>query len=201
MTAIAPSKPKFANDGSYESIERQLKGLAGKFFSRAQAIGIAMDFEDVVQELNIAYLKARGGWKVEGGARFSTFFQTCACRHFNHRIAKEEAERANLGMGSMSALIDKWGAGDDGDMPSSIEAAMGDEDESPEDARERRQETSARIAELSSSARRIVLALVVAERDRTDLRLRDACKLAGIEGRPLQAVKAEIVAKFGVSWR
>lgn len=201
MTAAAPSKPKFANDGSYESISRQLKGLAGKFFSRAQAIGIAMDFEDVVQELNIAYLRARAGWRVEGGARFSTFFQTCACRHFNHYIAKEEAERANLGMGSMSALIDKWGAGDDGDMPASIEAAMGDEDESPEDARERRQETSARIAQLSSSARRIVLALVVAERDRTNLRLRDACKLAGIEGRPLQAVKAELVAKFGVSWR
>lgn len=192
-------KPKFANDGSYKSIERQLEGLASKFFARAVAIGIAMDRDDVVQELRVAYLKALSNWKPDGGARFSTYFQTCACRHFNDRISKEETERAKLGMGSMSALADKWGEEGD-DAPAGIEASMGVED-AHEDARIRVEEMRERLAALSPDGRLLVMRLLVAERDKADLKLSDICVAAGIAGARLKAVRAEIRASFGVVWR
>jgi len=193
------TKPKFANDGSYESIERQLEGLASKFFARAVAIGIAMDRDDVVQELRIAYLKSKSSWKPDGGARFSTYFQTCACRHFNDRISKEETERAKLGMGSMSALAEKWG--DDGDdVPAGIEASMGVED-AHEEAKIRIEEMRERLSKLSPDGRTLVLKLLMAERDKADLKLSDICVAVGIQGARLKAVRAEIRASFGVVWR
>lgn len=190
---------KYANDGSYESIERQLEGLATKFFARAAAIGIAMDRDDVVQELRIAYLKSKSSWKPDGGARFSTYFQTCACRHFNDRISKEENERAKLGMGSMSALADKWGEEGD-DVPVGIEAAMGVED-AYEDAKIRIEEMKERLGKLSADGRLLVMRLLVAERDKADLKLSDICIAAQITGVRLKAVRAELRASFGVVWR
>jgi RNA polymerase sigma factor (sigma-70 family) len=193
---------KYVNDGSYKSIERQLEKLATMFFGRSSAIGIAMDREDIVQELRISYLKARNSWKEDGGSRFSTYFQTCACRHFNHRILKEETERSELGMGSMSALIEKWGGGgdeDSGDIPHSVEMAMGTE-ESPQDSRERTQNMHARLARLSLDSRMVVMKLLIAERDRSNANLGDICLEMQITGSRLRAVRVEFLAEFDVKW-
>ena len=198
MTEPTP-KRRFANDGSYESIERQLKGLALKFFGRVMAIGIAMSLEDVEQELSIAYVKAKAAWKPDGGARFTTYFQTVACRHFNACILKEETERAHLGMGSVSALTDKWGMGDD-EAEDALEHSAEQED-SREDSMIRLEEMRERIAKLSPDARRLVAMLLRAEGTCTDVTLKTLCAGMQIEGPRLKAVKAELNANFGVTWR
>lgn len=197
--ATKTAKPRFANDGSYESIRLQVKKLAHLFYGRARAIGIAMDIEDVEQEINFAYVKARGAWRPEGGARFSTYFQTVACRHFNDRIRKEENERANLGMGSMSALADKWGMGDE-DESSTIEAAQGIED-SREDSLVQIEEMRERLSRLTPDARRLVALLLKAEGTCQDVTLKGLCTHLAIEGARLRSIKAELNAHFGVTWR
>ena len=192
---------KFANDGSYESIQRQLEGMASKFFARVSAIGIAMDRDDVVQELRICYLKTRSTWKPDGGARFSTYFQTCAWRHLNTRIAKEEAERAQFGMHSYQGL-DSGASGEraaDG-LLDRMEA-NGETEDSIEDARIRIDEMRERMAALSSDGRLLVVKLLVAERNKVDLKLSEICVNAQITGDRLKAVRAELRGSFGVVWR
>ena len=95
---------KFANDGSYESVELLLRKLAHKCFARADAMGLPMTYDDVLQEMNVAYVLSKNAWNPDRGVLFSTYLTTSCYRRFNTAIAKMETERKYLGMVNMSDM-------------------------------------------------------------------------------------------------
>ncbi len=103
----------FANDGSLESVERLLYRLSLRCYARAQAMGLAMTFDDVRQELNVGYLLARNTWNSERGILFSTYMTTCCYRHFNELVRRATTERKYLGLINMSDMMTGQGGQDE----------------------------------------------------------------------------------------
>lgn len=109
QAAIVPAQraeknKKYANDGSFESVDRLLAKVAGKCFARVQAMGLGMTFDDVRQEMNVSYLMAKRLWNPDRGILFSTYLTTACYRNFNDRIRKAETERRNLGLVNMTDM-------------------------------------------------------------------------------------------------
>lgn len=94
----------FTNDGSYESVERLLRSLAYKIMPRVQAIGASMDDDDVLQELHIAYLRAKETFDPSKGILFSSYMTTCCYRAINEVLRRSEVERRHLGLVRISEL-------------------------------------------------------------------------------------------------
>lgn len=84
---------KFGNDASLASVELLLQKLAMKCYARVQAVGIGMEFDDVLQEMRISYVRAARSWNPEGGALFATYCQTACLNNFNNVIKKMERQR------------------------------------------------------------------------------------------------------------
>lgn len=152
------SNRQYANDASYESVEHLLERLAGKCYARVKKLGIPMDFDDVLSEMNLSYVKARQAWNPEAGALFSTYCTTACMNNFNNAIAKMERDRRELGL-----------------IPFSHFQRMEDGDASPEeflsgiatdytDAPERRiecaQEMQANLDRMTTNARRVIAGLL-----------------------------------------
>lgn len=96
---------KFANDGSYESVRLLLHKIAGKCYRRVVAMGgLGMTIDDVIQEMNLSYVKALQTFDPERGVLFSTFLQTACFRNFNMAIERAERDRRELGMVPMSDM-------------------------------------------------------------------------------------------------
>lgn len=113
-TGARPGNEHFANDGSYESVQRLLYKMAIKSFARVQALGLGMTFDDVLQEMNLSYVLARRAWDPERGVRFTTYVTTAARQNFNNRIAKMARERVEMGMVNMTDMRPRGsGRGDD----------------------------------------------------------------------------------------
>lgn len=100
MKTTAPSGHKesneaFANDASFDSVKLLLRGVAAKCFRRAQAMGLGMEFDDVLQEMHISYLKAKERWNpdIEGAALFSTYCMAACYFNFNTAIKSVERQR------------------------------------------------------------------------------------------------------------
>lgn len=94
----------FANDGSFDSVDRLLWKLATRCFARAQAMGLGMTFDDVRQEMNVSYLLAKNTWSPERGVLFSTYMTTCCYRNFNDLMRRAGLERKHLGMVNMTDM-------------------------------------------------------------------------------------------------
>lgn len=107
------SNKKFANDGSYKSVENLLYKVAYRCFGRVQAMGVGMTFDDVLQEMNLSYVIAREQWDSERGVLFSTYLTTACYRNFNERIRRAEVERRNLGLVNFTDMRPRGCAGDD----------------------------------------------------------------------------------------
>ncbi len=108
---------KFANDGSYKSVEALLYKVAYRCFARVQAMGIGMTFDDVMQEMNLSYVMAKEQWNPERGVLFSTYLTTACYRNFNERIRRAEVERRNLGLVNFTDMQPRAGGhGDDDEM-------------------------------------------------------------------------------------
>lgn len=108
---------KFGNDGSYESVYLQLYKLAMKCYGRVEQLGLLMTFDDVMQEMNLSYVRAREKWNPDGGALFVTYMTYACYNNFNDRIRRMETERRNLGMINMSSISRVNAEGDeDGDF-------------------------------------------------------------------------------------
>lgn len=202
---------KFANDGSYASVQAQLHQLAMKCYARVQAMGLGMDFDDVLQEMNLSYVRAHKTWDPAKGVRFSTYCQRACLNNFNQRIERQVNERANLGMVSVEDMMGRGGEeGGDGDSYEYLLGqchhlgdGMGDVVESAEDQLGRLQEARARLARLTNGSKRLVLALLMDERDKENLagaKLRDLAEKIGLRGEELKHTKREIRAVFGVVW-
>lgn len=194
---------RFANDGSLESVEGMLRKLAAKCFARVSAMGLGMDYDDVLQEMRLSYVKAKATWnpnKEVNGRKtlFVTYCQTACQNNFNIAIKKMERERREFGMFSYDAIQD-----DDGELITGGVDMVGEDNVRPEYDLERRQAMNAAFSRLSPSARRLVTELLRYEAMdlKTEPRLGDIARMCQITGEELRRVKLEILKVYGVHWR
>lgn len=218
---------KFANDGSYASVELLLKKLAHKCYKRVQAMGLGMDIDDVMQEMNLSYVRALRTWNPEGGALFNTYLTTACLNNFNDRVRKPINERRELGMVNMSDMVHKGDRDDDGDYDPlerldmedsgqiSINSAMFDgfglegstsqtQAHAPMGANpafiaEHRQNVRSGMGALSQSARAMVVELLRATHAGEDLpRFTELATKNQITPAELRRIKVELSKTFGV---
>jgi hypothetical protein len=159
MTAV--TKEQFANDGSYESVERMLRQLAGKCFKRVSGMGLSMDFDDCMGIMNVGYAESLRTWDPEK-SKFATWCQFVGLQHFNRAIAKEERERAEMGMVSFTDIMGSSEEGSD-DFTEFFAAAESDAEEAPDERRARFELNMERLRTLSPAAKRLVKALIESE--------------------------------------
>lgn len=95
----------------YEANVGLIHNVARACFARVQAVGVAMDYEDVFQELSVTFVKAWARFDETKGNRFSTYFVTAARNEFNRHVEKMVAERAEHGVRS----VEEMSSSDDGD--------------------------------------------------------------------------------------
>jgi len=193
---------KFANDGSYASVEALLYKLAIKCFARVQAMGLSMEFADVLQEMNVGYVNSTQKWNSQGAAMFSTYCTTVCLNNFNHAIAKMERERSVLLISHEGEFTAPDSEGDDYDtnfMDNQPAPAI----DSPEARLEGAQALQAKMESLSLGGKRLIALLLQTEQDPTIIapRLSALARIARLEGAELRRVKIEILNTFGVSWK
>jgi hypothetical protein len=189
---------KFANDGSYKSVEALLQKIAGQCYARAEKLGLGLDFDDVLQTMNLAYCKAKAKWNPEGGALFSTYCQTVCFNTFNASIEREVNDITTMGLISYDVAFPR----EDEESDDPLES-RGDLTASVEDQMVLSDEIRVRMACLSLSARRLITVLLAGEREPTMQarpRLREMANEAGISKDELKRVKLEILKTFGVKW-
>lgn len=78
--------------------------VAKKGWARLQAVGVSMDYDDVFQEVTIAFLKAYESFDETKGFKFSTLFFTCAYNRLNGWVQDLIAERVAHGVRSIEEL-------------------------------------------------------------------------------------------------
>ncbi|QFZ84520.1 hypothetical protein GFK26_17985 [Variovorax paradoxus] len=189
---------KFANDGSYESVEAMLTRLAIKSYARVQALKLPMNYEDVRQEMDVYYLQAFKAWRPDGGAKFSSYCTTACMHNFRNRIEKMCEEKRELGMYSIDDRAPSM-QDEDGDPMERLGADL--DDSRPEDRLIARQEMKQRLAGLTPAAQRFVTALLLNERDDKfktgTARFSNIAVAAGLNAAEARRVRAEITEKFG----
>lgn len=190
---------KFANDGSFGSVDNLLRKLSIKCFARVQAMGLGMEIDDVYQEMCLSYVRAKSAWNPQGGALFSTYCTTVCFNNFNNAIKKMERDRRELGLQSIQDFNQGDGEQDPLEFMDSQEGAPSD---SPSYRLERAQALKDSMVTMSASAKRLIALLLQNETrgGAASLKLRELAKQAGIEGDELRRVKLEILKKFGVTW-
>lgn len=114
---------------SYADCLPQIKSFASKVFRRVRSAGgSTLQFEDVMQELSIAYVIAARNWKSEHGVPFGAYLTLGMRNHINRWAQKEINEGFHLaidattngenGDGDGRALHDV--VADDADLPDQI---------------------------------------------------------------------------------
>lgn len=192
---------KFANDGSWESVEKMLQKFAAKAFKRVDDLGLGMEFEDVMGEMRVGYVKALQKFDASQGILFSTYCFSVCRNHFNEIVKKPERERTQFGMTSYDSYSSNADDGDH-DVLERIPEAAGHE-MSTEDSLIAREEFHERMKGLSQGARRLITALLVAERQAgadPAPKLRELARSVGLVDDELRQVKEEILTKFGIRW-
>lgn len=212
---------KFANDGSLESVDLLLRKQAIKCFARVQALGLGMDYSDVLQEMYVSYVKARKSWSPEGGAMFSTYVTRACWNNFNNAIKKMELQRT---IGKIEPGEQGIALTDDGQVKHQrvfgmvsecefdmmeeegyvayLDTAEGPGSDSPSYRLEQSQEMLRKLATLSLSAKRLVAALLSVENN-PNVQVTSLTKLAlvaNLRGDELKRVKLEIINTYGVKW-
>jgi RNA polymerase sigma factor (sigma-70 family) len=122
------------NPANFEAFHAANKGLiheiARRAYRRLVAIGAGIEFDDLVQDLTIIFMRAYGSFDEARGVKFSTYFARCALNRANFIAKKFEIERIELGIRSVEELD---GMGDDG---SSIVERIASDDLTPEQTAE-----------------------------------------------------------------
>lgn len=193
---------KFANDGSLESVDALLHKLAAKCYARVQAMSLPMDYDDVVQEMRLTYVKVKKTWNPQGTALFSTYCTFACMNNFNAAILKMARDRKEMGMVPVESICSE-GSEDQRDVFSYMANAACSKNTNPEHRLESAQEMTRNLAMLSATARQLVRGLLASERrldDESPATLRSIAVAAEIRGPELRRVKLEIFNKFGVSW-
>ena len=107
------TNPKFNNGNmdptSYEHNRGLIYQTAGKAYRRIVAAGLDMDFEDVVQELNVAWLRACECYDKDTGNNFSTYLVRVMYNHINKVIEKEERHTNDIGISKSMSFTTEEG--------------------------------------------------------------------------------------------
>lgn len=185
---------RFANDGSYLSVEAMLTRLATRCMGRVYELDLPMSYDDVRQEMDMTYLQAFKAWKPGGGAKFNTYLHTACLNNFRHRVEKMIEERREMGMYSIDGKAPIM-EGDDSDPRERLQSM--ESGDSPEDQLIARQEMRERMKGLTPSAQRFVAALLLSQTKAERMTFKGIAKAAGVEGEELKRVKVEITQKFG----
>jgi DNA-directed RNA polymerase specialized sigma24 family protein len=80
--------------------------VAGKGYRRLMGIGACIDYDDLVQELSLVFVKAYAKFD-EGRGKFSTYFTSSAYNELNEIAAKFEKERIEMRVASIEEM-DRW---------------------------------------------------------------------------------------------
>lgn len=190
---------KYANDGSFESVDAMLQGLAVKCFKRVQAQGLSMTFEDVRAQMDLGYVQARAKWSPDRGTRFATYCQTVCLNNFNNAVEKPARERELFGMVSLEGLSED----ESGEGGETVAFSPTDLEPSPLDRAVAVEEARARLASLTPPSRRLMAALLASEFKPSPgpaPRLREIAEQCRLTGEELRKVKREILEVFGVRW-
>lgn len=81
--------------------------VARKGYGRLVAIGAAMPYDDVVQELSIIFIKAFDGYSPELGHKFSSYFTRAAYNHLNEIVKGYSNERVKHGVRSVEEMSER----------------------------------------------------------------------------------------------
>lgn len=201
MQAAAATTParKYANDGSYESVQAMLVKQATVFYPRVMALRLPMEFEDVLGILNEAYVKARKAWNPEK-AQFNTYCYRVAQNHFNKSIERMVLDRQHLGL---SSIDDQAQGHDDEEAGDGYSRYLSQEDEGsdPLQRMETLESVKERLARLSAPTRTLVAVLIRGEQSQEGppVSLRQAARNLGLSQEQIAAVQVEITRVFGVT--
>jgi len=77
--------------------------VARKGYGRMQAIGAAIDYDDLVQDMSVVFIKAYELWDGDKG-KFSTYFMYSAFNEINKVAKKFEIERVELRIKSVEEM-------------------------------------------------------------------------------------------------
>ncbi|NQZ54735.1 MAG: hypothetical protein HRT93_10865 [Piscirickettsiaceae bacterium] len=80
--------------------------IAGKIFRRVSGMSLTLEYEDVFQELAIAYMKAYEGFDSTRGYKFSAYFTKVAFRWANKLIEKECRQEIDMKEKSLDSMFD-----------------------------------------------------------------------------------------------
>lgn len=100
--------------------------VAQRGFRRLQAIGAAIEYDDIVQDLSIVFVKAYDLHEEEKG-KFSTYFTYAALNELNKTAKKFEIERLDMKIKSVEEMSSGEGATD-------VTETVASGDETPEQA-------------------------------------------------------------------
>jgi len=148
-------------DTSYKGVERLLFQMANKGFMRLQAAKIlGADIDDVMGEMQVAYVKAANGFKQDSGGRFTTYCVRVCWNEFNKYAERLTREHAAIGYISTEDIAAASGDEDAGiDMLDCLAGDMEMQD-SPEDMVERRQTLNRASKSLSKESKEVLYHLL-----------------------------------------
>lgn len=141
---------------SFESKKNMLHSMANRFHLSMRSRGIAVDVEDVFQELSINYLKAKEAFNPDRGVAFSTYLYVSA-QNILRKMAKDlSAYNAVVG-----PSIEELGNHEDDDGPQSLDYLMEDiAARSPEDILMAKQSIARSLAYLSPLSKWVIKELL-----------------------------------------
>jgi RNA polymerase sigma factor (sigma-70 family) len=148
-------------DTSYKGVERLLLQMANKGFMRLQAAKIlGADFDDVMGEMRVAYVKAANGFKQDSGGRFTTYCVRVCWNEFNKYAERLTREHAAIGYISLDQIASDASGGDDDFDAMDCLVGEADLQDSPEDMAERRQTLNRASKSLSKESKTVLYHLL-----------------------------------------
>ncbi|SER28857.1 DNA-directed RNA polymerase specialized sigma subunit, sigma24 family [Faunimonas pinastri] len=135
---------------TYESSQPLIRGFARKVLQRVHAAGArGVEFEDIVQELSIAWCLARDAWKAEYNVPFGAFLTRGMKNHINRFLADA------IGDSHMTAISLDKNLGEDGEG-ASLHSVFPDAAPLPEQSAIERDSLARVLRRLSPRARQFV---------------------------------------------
>lgn len=175
----------------YEDHQGLLRKMAGKMYGRLQGAGVtAMEYEDVLAELAVAFTLALKGYKPEKGISFSAYFGACCYNRFNKIADKLIREQMSLGLVSTEDLATSYDNHAEDEDSFDLNASTGEDGElSPEDIMERKQDFWENLNRLSPKTRQYVAHLMGKKTSRTE----------PYEQEEARAIRDELKSIYGVA--
>lgn len=122
--------------------------LTKQAFARASAAGMGLDYEDIMSEVQMAWLSASRSYDQSKGA-FSTYLTMIGRQHINKFLEREERSTTRLGKISASIVTPE-------DTDSSLFDVLPSNDLTPEEELEREQHAAKVMANASPEARLVM---------------------------------------------